>query len=83
MDVQRAFSRGSLTVSTRRHALSDQSVRVATVLGCWASVKGLIPEAEILKVLLNNSKCAKKVEGGFYVDEDAAAGADPEVINVT
>ncbi|TDL21387.1 hypothetical protein BD410DRAFT_724431, partial [Rickenella mellea] len=48
-DVERAFSRGGLTVSKRRHSLSDESLRAATVLSSWADVEGLIPEAEIVE----------------------------------
>ncbi|KLO05129.1 hypothetical protein SCHPADRAFT_802371, partial [Schizopora paradoxa] len=35
VDVERAFSRGSLTVSKHRHALSDQSTRASVVLRSW------------------------------------------------
>ncbi|KIP02039.1 hypothetical protein PHLGIDRAFT_79700 [Phlebiopsis gigantea 11061_1 CR5-6] len=80
VDVERAFSRGGLTVLKCRHALSDESVRAATILGSWASVKGLIPEADILEVFRNKSKRTKKVEGGLYMDEDDAT--TPEVINI-
>ncbi|TDL17981.1 hypothetical protein BD410DRAFT_729242, partial [Rickenella mellea] len=47
-DVERAFSRGGLTVSKCRHALSDESMRAATVLSLWADVDGLMPEGEIV-----------------------------------
>ncbi|TDL14105.1 hypothetical protein BD410DRAFT_696994, partial [Rickenella mellea] len=48
-DVERAFSRGGLTVSKRRHTLSDQSIRAATVLSSWVDVEGLVPEAAIVE----------------------------------
>ncbi|KAJ3532885.1 hypothetical protein NM688_g7357 [Phlebia brevispora] len=56
VDVERAFSRGGLTVSKRRHGLSDKSVRAATILGSWVSVEGLIPEEELLERFRNKSK---------------------------
>jgi hAT family C-terminal dimerisation region len=34
-DAERAFSRGALTVTHRRHALSDVSTRNSIVLGGW------------------------------------------------
>ena len=48
-DVERAFSRGRLTVSRLRHSLSDESTRAATVLSSWANISGLIPEEEIIE----------------------------------
>ncbi|TDL18306.1 hypothetical protein BD410DRAFT_693253, partial [Rickenella mellea] len=48
-DVERAFSRGGLTVSKRRHALADESMCAATVLSSWAEVDGLIPEDTIVE----------------------------------
>jgi hypothetical protein len=47
-DIERAFSHGGLTVSKRRHKLSEKSVRAATVLGSWAKIPSLIPEKEII-----------------------------------
>ncbi|TDL14358.1 hypothetical protein BD410DRAFT_734234, partial [Rickenella mellea] len=47
-NVERAFSHGGLTVSKHRHALSDESMRAATVLSSWADVDGLIPEGQIV-----------------------------------
>ncbi|TDL16428.1 hypothetical protein BD410DRAFT_731394, partial [Rickenella mellea] len=59
-DVERAFSRGGLTVSKRRHALSDQSMRAATVLSSWADVDGLIPEAQIVDHFREKNSCFVK-----------------------
>ena len=50
-----------MTVSKRRHALSDKSVRAATVLGSWAANESVtIPEEAILASLRNKSKRTKK-----------------------
>ena len=59
-DVERAFSRGGLTVSKRRHALNDESTRAAIVLGSWAKVTGLVPEEEIIEVFRGKTKRSKK-----------------------
>jgi len=48
-DIERGFSKGRLTVSHLRHSLSDESTRAATVLGSWASVSGLVPDAELIE----------------------------------
>lgn len=42
-DVERAFSRGGLTVSKLRHSLSDESTRCSSVLGAWTEVPDLVP----------------------------------------
>ncbi|KAJ3505977.1 hypothetical protein NMY22_g17397 [Coprinellus aureogranulatus] len=55
-DVERAFSRGGLTVSKLRHSLSDQSTRCQTVLGVWCGVPGLVPTDKIIKVFEDKSK---------------------------
>ncbi|KAF8580385.1 hypothetical protein K439DRAFT_1307891, partial [Ramaria rubella] len=44
-----AFSGGGLTMSWMRHSLSDKSTCAATVLASWASVSGIIPEANLIK----------------------------------
>lgn len=60
-DVERAFSRGGLTVSKMRHALSDESTRAATVLGSWAaSFSDLIPHADIVTLFKDKSKRSGK-----------------------
>ena len=59
-DVERAFSRGGLTVSKRRHSLNDESTRAATVVSSWAANPGLIPEQAIIKTFADKAKCGKK-----------------------
>ncbi|TDL13263.1 hypothetical protein BD410DRAFT_728563, partial [Rickenella mellea] len=61
-DVERAFSRGGLTVSKRRHALSDESMRAATVLSSWLDVEGLVPDVQIVEHFREkNSRFSKPV----------------------
>ena len=70
VDVERAFSRGGLVVSKRRHALSDESVRASTVFGSWVSLPGIIPETQIIEVLRGKSKRSKKTSvANVYCDD--------------
>jgi hypothetical protein len=61
-DVERAFSRGGLTVSRMRHSLSDESVRAATVLGSWCSIPDAIPRDKIVSVFRDKAKHPKGKE---------------------
>jgi hypothetical protein len=61
-DVERAFSRGGRTVSKTRHALSDESVRSATVLGSWCTLSGAIPSKELATMFNKKSKRPKYQE---------------------
>lgn len=56
MDVERAFSRGTLTVSKYRHTLSDQSTRAAVVLRSWYNLPGVVRADDIIKQLDNKIK---------------------------
>lgn len=67
-DVERAFSRGGLTVSKMRHSLSDESTRAATVLGSWCTFPDLVPCGEIVSIFKDKSsrsgsKAAAKGKG--------------------
>ncbi|KAJ7110445.1 hypothetical protein C8R44DRAFT_634021, partial [Mycena epipterygia] len=55
-DVERAFSRGGLTVSKMRHSLSDESTRAASVLGSWCNLPGAIPQEEIIALFKEKAK---------------------------
>jgi hypothetical protein len=48
VDVERAFSRGALTVTHRRHALSDTSTRNSIVLGAWLKDTDIVPKQELI-----------------------------------
>ena len=58
-DVERAFSRGGLTVSKMRHSLSDESTRAASVLGSWCDLPGAVPRDEIIAVFRDKGKRPK------------------------
>jgi hypothetical protein len=49
VDVERAFSRGALTVTHRRHTLSDTSTRNSIVLGAWLKDTNLVPKDELVE----------------------------------
>jgi hypothetical protein len=58
-DVERAFSRGGLTVSKMRHSLSDESTRAATVLSSWCDFPPAIPRDEIIATFRDKNKRPK------------------------
>ncbi|KAF5318504.1 hypothetical protein D9619_011038 [Psilocybe cf. subviscida] len=74
-DVERAFSRGGLTVSKLRHNLSDRSVRSATVLGMWVEHGDLVPMDTVTRVFEE-----KRRRGKGKSSSSPPSGA--EVINV-
>lgn len=57
--MERGFSRGGLTVTKLRHALSDDSTRASTVLHAWSEIPGLIPEADIIQLFKDKSRRLK------------------------
>jgi hypothetical protein len=54
-DVERAFSKGGLTISKYRHALTDDSTRASVLLDSWSQIPDLIPDAEIIKTFKEKS----------------------------
>ncbi len=82
-DVERAFSRGGLTVSKRRHSLNDDSTRAATILSSWAQVGGLIPEGEILAAFREKSKrSGKGKEKAVVADRDGGGAANSTIVEI-
>jgi hypothetical protein len=61
-DVERAFSRGGLTVSKMQHSLSDESTRAATVLGSWCTFPGAVPHEEIMSAFKEKGRRDKVKE---------------------
>jgi hypothetical protein len=59
-DVERAFSKGGLTISKFRHSLSDESARSSSVLGSWTELDGAIPKDLILQLFKDKGKRPKK-----------------------
>jgi hypothetical protein len=76
-DVERAFSRGGLTVSRMRHSLSDASVRAAAVVGSWCDYAAVIPRKELINIFNDKNK-RPKGSGG-----DTEEGNAPEPVEIT
>lgn len=70
-DVERAFSRGGLTVSKMRHSLSEESTRAASVLGSWCALPGAIPREDIMTVFKDKAKRPKGKEKEVVIVEDS------------
>lgn len=64
-DAERAFSRGGLNVSKLRHALSDESVRAATVVASWekSGIQELLPEGQLIAHVQEKPKRSGKGKG--------------------
>ena len=73
VDIERGFSHGGLTVSKRRHNLSDDSIRAAVVLNAWFKIPGLVPENKLLTIFRDQNKRQKP---------DGAASSSTTVIDV-
>ncbi|OJT13582.1 hypothetical protein TRAPUB_9870 [Trametes pubescens] len=81
-DAERAFSRGRLTVSRLRHSLADESVRANTVLGSWARIADLLPEADLIEVVRQHSAGKKRAADVEQpAPNGAKAGDDVIVLN--
>ena len=71
-DVERAFSHGGLTVSKRRHALSDKSVRAATVLSSWVKIPGIVADDACIKLFNEKSKRTGKSKATVMAEKDVS-----------
>lgn len=78
VDVERAFSQGSLTVLKHRHSLSDKSTRAAIILSSWTQVEGVVIQSDVLEVLDQKSRrpmcggvgAGTSQEDSIMVDDD-------------
>ncbi len=71
VDVERAFSKGTLTVSKYRHSLSYASTMAAIVLSAWLQVGGIVVEKDVIDVLEEKArrrKVAKEAAGTSQED---------------
>lgn len=55
VDVERAFSQGTLTVSKYRHSLSDNATRASVVLNAWSKIPGVIIEGDMIRMFEEKS----------------------------
>jgi hypothetical protein len=78
-DVERAFSRGALTVTHRRHALSDTSTRNAIVVGTWLKDTNIVPKDALIEHFQNKSSRLATLSsdsGEMDVDNSNDSGDD-------
>ena len=68
VDAERAFSRGALTVTHRRHALSDTSTRNSIVLGAWLGATNIIPTDELIRHFQNKASREQPTSGSDSAD---------------
>ena len=72
-DIERAFSRGRLTVSRLHYSLSDASVRASTLLGSWARIPDLVSEPELVALLKRRARSGN--DNIINLDDDGEAEA--------
>lgn len=75
-DVERAFSRGGLTISKLRHSLTDKSARASTIVGMWSNRDGLVPVSSIVSLFKEKKSRPKK-----RVKMTAAVESDGNTVN--
>jgi hypothetical protein len=68
VDAERAFSRGALTVTHRRHALSYKSTRNSIVLGAWLKDTNLVPKDKLINMF---RKKASRLQSSGSDSEDS------------
>jgi hAT family C-terminal dimerisation region len=80
IDAERAFSRGALTVTHRRHALSDTSTRNSIVLGAWLKDTTLVPKNKLVEFFQKKSSrervttsSSDSADGDISMDSDASS----------
>lgn len=56
--MERAFSKGGVTVSRFRHSLTDDSTRASAVLGSWIGLEGVV-QREVIEALFKEKKSRK------------------------
>ena len=68
VDAECAFSRGALTVTHRRHALSDTSTCNSIVLGAWLGATNIIPTDELIRHFQNKASREQPTSGSNSAD---------------
>ena len=73
VDAERAFSRGALTVTHRRHLLSDVSTHNSIVLGAWLRETDLVPTLNLIEHFHQKPNRSQSCSTGDSVVDDAAS----------
>lgn len=76
VDAERVFSRGALTVTHRRHALSDLSTRNSIVLGAWLKDTTLVPKNELVKFFQKKTSRKRATSTGSSAEGDTSMDTD-------
>jgi hypothetical protein len=76
VEVERAFSRGALTVTHRRHALSDQSARNSIVLGAWLKDTNFIPKDELVEFFQKKTQRERLTSDGDSFNADMSVNSN-------
>ena len=79
VDAERAFSRGALTVTHRRHALSDTSTRNSIVLGAWLGATNIIPTDELIRHFQNKASREQPASGSDSAEADVSMDSANEM----
>jgi len=79
VEAERAFSRGALTVTHRRHVLSDKSTRNSIVLGAWLKDTSLVPRDDLIDFFGGKSARGQtKAKGGSAEPTDSSSNSDSD-----
>jgi hypothetical protein len=82
-DVERGFSRGGLTVTKLRHALSDDSTRASTLLHAWSEFPELIPTAKIIQIFKDKpSRTVKEQNASRATTKEPSDVMDTDVDDI-
>ena len=76
VEVERAFSRGALTVTHRHHTLSDQSTRNSIVLGAWLKETHLIPKDDLVEFFQMKTQRERFTSDGDSANVDMSVDSD-------
>ena len=79
VEVEHAFSRGALTVTHRRHTLSDTSTRNSIVLSAWLEGTNFVPKHELIELFQSKSSCLT-MSSGDSVEADESDGSTSEAL---
>lgn len=51
VDTERLFKKGRQTITYSHHKLSDPVIRASICFGQWSTIKGLVPQQPLLRII--------------------------------
>ena len=81
VEVERAFSRGALTVTHRHHALSDMSTCNSIVLGAWLEGTNFVLKHELIELFQSKSS-RLTMSSGDSVKQMNLMAPPPKPLNI-